>query len=559
ADISNDNFNAGHLVFDRPGRADASIVNKGTITAEEGGLVALMAPGVENDGLIAAKGGTVALVGGEAFTIDFYGDGLYSFNVTKATNQHARNVNGELMDATVKNTGTLSAKGGTVVMMARTAKGVVDNVINTSGIVEATALREEGGEIVLDGGDGNIAVAGKLDASGTGAGQRGGKARITTTGNIQLAASARVDVSGATKGGSARIGGDAHGKGSLARASQLDVADGAVIDASAQSGNAGDVVLWSDDATRFRGLIDISSRQGAGGHAEVSSARALTYDGLTNAQGITLGTLLLDPGNWTISSAANSANNINVTSLATQLNSANVTIDTAAAGVQPGALGDISLNSALLWTGKGNLTLNAQNDIFIKGGMFLQYGGIDALNTTRLALNAGRHITIDHAIISVKVGDIVANSRNFTLDGSTITNQGGDITINNSGVFANNLGHNINSLRNLSIRQNAGGSIQTVLDSANFVANDFTVTVGNGTYNQNVRVSNTSVFGRTTLQSQNGAGTTTIGGVAGVGAPGTISVAAGVKRVTIGGAGHGFTVVAKNNGNPGIANAGVHL
>lgn len=559
ADISNENFNANRLVFDRPGRADASIVNKGRITAKDGGLVALMAPGVQNDGVVAARGGNVALVGGEAFTVDFYGDGLYSFNVTKAATTRAKDQNGKALDASVANNGTLSAQGGTVIMSARAAKGVVDNAINTTGIVEAQSLSEVNGEIVLDGGDGNVAVAGVLDASGRNAGQTGGKVRVATTGNIQLASNARVDVSGHAKGGSARIGGERGGKAGMARAGQVDIAQGAAIDASGNSGDAGEVVVWSDDATRFHGDIHIRSQRGNGGFAEVSSANALTYDGFTDAGGVQLGTLLLDPGNWVISSGANSANTINVGTLAGQLNAANVTIDTASAGVQPGHLGDISLDAHLVWTGKGGLTLNALNDIKINRNLMNQYLGADAVGVDRIMLNAGRDIKVDHAIVSLSRGNAVANSRNFTLDGSTMTNLGGDITINNSGVFSNNLGHNINTGGSLSIRQNVGGSIQTAVDAGNFVAGDYTVIVGDGTYNQNVRLNNSSVIGRTILRSQNGAGATTITGVGGVGAPGTVAVAANTQRVTIGGAGQGFTLQSKSNGNPAIANGVVHL
>ena len=47
------------------------------------------------------------------------------------------------------------------------AKSVVDNVINTSGIVEAKSASLVNGQIVLDGGDaGRVQVAGRLDASG---------------------------------------------------------------------------------------------------------------------------------------------------------------------------------------------------------------------------------------------------------------------------------------------------------------------------------------------------------------------------------------------------------
>ena len=45
-DIKNADFMAGRYNFNIPGRPDASIVNKGTITASSGGFAALVAPGV---------------------------------------------------------------------------------------------------------------------------------------------------------------------------------------------------------------------------------------------------------------------------------------------------------------------------------------------------------------------------------------------------------------------------------------------------------------------------------------------------------------------------------
>ena len=55
---------AGRYNFNIPGRPDASIVNRGTITASSGGFAALVAPGVRNSGTITATLGTVALASG---------------------------------------------------------------------------------------------------------------------------------------------------------------------------------------------------------------------------------------------------------------------------------------------------------------------------------------------------------------------------------------------------------------------------------------------------------------------------------------------------------------
>jgi len=75
-----------------------------------------------------------------------------------------------------------------------------------------------------------------------------------------------------------------------------------------QTGNGGEVVLWSDQSMRFTG--NISAKGGAlsgnGGNAEVSGLTSFGYGGLTDlsaANGLN-GTLLLDPNNITIVAGA---------------------------------------------------------------------------------------------------------------------------------------------------------------------------------------------------------------------------------------------------------------
>jgi filamentous hemagglutinin family protein len=163
ADISNQDFLAGNYSFSSA--TGAAIANRGTIRAASGGSVVLFGSQVTNSGLIRADLGTVQLAAGKSFALDLTGDKLISFQVTAAVDQ-APAPGGAL----ISNTGTLGATGGRVLLTARAAKSVVDNVINTTGIVEATSASQVSGEIVLDGGTaGTVQVTGRLDASGQGA------------------------------------------------------------------------------------------------------------------------------------------------------------------------------------------------------------------------------------------------------------------------------------------------------------------------------------------------------------------------------------------------------
>ncbi|MDW9227360.1 filamentous hemagglutinin family N-terminal domain protein [Burkholderia cepacia] len=177
--ISDADFLAGAYRFS--GTSGHSVENAGTITAAEGGSVALLGARVSNTGVIRAKAGRVALGAGNAFTVNFDGNGLLNLQVE-----------GGAMDAQAHNGGLLSAEGGEVLMTARAANGLLNAVVNNSGTIEAQGLKEREGKIVLDGG--LVQVAGKLNAAG---------GDVTTRGEqVKVAVDTQVD----TRSSSGRTG-----------------------------------------------------------------------------------------------------------------------------------------------------------------------------------------------------------------------------------------------------------------------------------------------------------------------------------------------------------------
>ena len=295
--LSDANFLGGHYIFDQPGDAGAGVVNHGSITAT-GGAAILAGERVKNDGVIAAEFGTVVLAGAKTYTVDFAGDGLLKFAVTTpvdALPAGARSL--------VENSGTISARGGTVLLTAAAAKGVIANVINTSGIIEATSVAAVNGKIVLSGSGGGTEVAGALDASGRGAGETGGQVAVLGD-SVTLAPGARIDVSGDSGGGTALIGGNFRGKGPQRNAQATTVAAGAAIHADAITrGDGGRVAVWSDGDTSFGGSITArgGAQGGNGGFVETSGERLFvtgTVD--TRAPLGRAGTWLLDPSDFTI-------------------------------------------------------------------------------------------------------------------------------------------------------------------------------------------------------------------------------------------------------------------
>ncbi|MDE2334792.1 MAG: filamentous hemagglutinin N-terminal domain-containing protein, partial [Rhodospirillales bacterium] len=271
--ISAANAVAGKLVFDQPARAGARVVNEGAITVRQAGLAALVGPSVANSGVISARLGRVVLGGAAAATVDFYGDGLLSFDVTKQVRPTAH---GGL--ALVTNTGTIVADGGTVTLSAAAVDGLVTNLVDAGGRIAAASVGGRTGRIVIEGTGGSVVVSGSLQARGEAAGTTGGAIGVDATGSVTVAPGAVLDVSGAAGGGVIAVGTSlarAAGGASVAapQAAAVTVAQGATLAADASaSGDGGRVALLSSGLTDFAGYARARGGPsgGQGGAIEIS-------------------------------------------------------------------------------------------------------------------------------------------------------------------------------------------------------------------------------------------------------------------------------------------------
>ena len=307
ANITNQNFMAGVMKFDQPGsNPNAKIDNQGTITVKQAGLAALVAPQVANSGTISAKLGHVVLAGAKTATLDLFGDGLLSLDVTNQVTQAPVGPDGKAATALVTNTGVIVADGGTVQLTARAADGIVQNLVQAGGTIRAATMGDQTGVVALNGVGGSIVVEGQLSAPGTGTGHQGRRDR----GRVEPAMSrsrprARIDASGKAGGGVVAIGTTlASAKGGpgvtpTIGGAQRHRAEGATVCGRChQSGNGGKVTVLSTDATRMDGLITVrgGAQGGDGGLAEVSGG-VVSLTGKADAAAPlgTTGTLLLDP------------------------------------------------------------------------------------------------------------------------------------------------------------------------------------------------------------------------------------------------------------------------
>ena len=442
-DIRNEDFMAGDYNFDVDRASGGTVVNRGRITAAEGGIVALVAPGVENSGVIVARLGRVALASGNSFALDFYGDRLIQIGVDDSVAERLLAPDGTELKALVDNSGEIYADGGTVMLMAASvAKDVVDYAINMEGIIEARTATERNGEIVLEGaGEGIVRVTGTLDASGRESGDTGGEVKILGS-KVGLVGQAEVDVSGDAGGGEVLIGGNFQGRGPERNADFTTIGSEVAIQADAlTTGDGGRVIVWSDRVTRFYGNISARGGRdsGDGGFAEISGKQHLQFApnsiDLSAPKGL-IGELLLDPldifisdGNGSDDSVFSGDNviNFNDDSTATY-NITPAAFEAIDADITLQALRDITVNSPIDRDGSGDstLTLQAGNNLIINANITGSMGAhsfIFEADSPRSSNNdgIGKLEIASGVTITSNNGDITLIGARFEIDTSSMT------------------------------------------------------------------------------------------------------------------------------------------
>ena len=267
--------------------------------------MALVAPGVENSGVIRAELGRVVLASGNAFTLDLYGDKLVRLAVDEQALDRLTDIEGRPLRSLVANSGRIEADGGQVLLATSAAKAVLDSAVNMSGVIFARTYEQRAGEIVLAAGGGTTSVSGTSTPRDEARARAGGSVQVLGE-TVALTATSHIDASGAAGGGTALVGGDWQGGGATPHATNTTVAPERRSTLTPPSGDGGKVVVWSegdtvcwgDQRTRRDGNRKRRQSRSLGqGNAQLHRARRC------GAPRGTPGTLLLDPTDWIIGTA----------------------------------------------------------------------------------------------------------------------------------------------------------------------------------------------------------------------------------------------------------------
>ncbi|WP_287994539.1 filamentous hemagglutinin N-terminal domain-containing protein, partial [Acidiphilium sp.] len=439
AGISAKNFMAGHMVFDAPPKPGARIVNDGTITMKQAGLAAFVAPQVINRGTITATLGHVILAGASTFTLDISGDGLVSIDVTQAVRKV--DLGGRVVDALVTNQGLIVANGGTVTLTAQAVDGVIQQLLDVRGVVQADSVGQSKGAITIAGIGGDLQVAGSLLARGAQPGSGGGTIAVDATGAVRVAPTARIDTSGDAGGGVVALGTDAvraasgPGDKTAPKATSVSIAAGATIAADAtQTGTGGSVTLLSAQRTTQNGAISAQG-VGRGGVIETSSDGVISLSGTETvfATHGHDGTILLDPATLVIgagSTAAGTTGVGGVTTIGTDSNTISYvdpgTLDTLSGTIILTASSLLSVASAISLTSTGTvLTLASGGAVSISAAV--QVSGSLEIDANGV-MNIGAPIIAPGITLLDSGAGSIAIAGNVSASGTLALLAGGTIT-----------------------------------------------------------------------------------------------------------------------------------
>ena len=368
-DISNEDFLNGKLKFAGTG-TEGAVSNAGNITTPSGGQVVLIAPNVENSGVITSPNGEILLAAG------------HTVELTDTLNPALR-VEITAPEGQALNLGTLIAEGGRIGMYA--------GLVTQAGTVSATSAVAEGGRIYLKGTQAvTLTEDSVTEASGT------------TGGEIRVLADDQVNAHGTLT---------ANGGGFIeTSAATVDIA-GAKVSAG-QGGqwliDPTDVTIGDAEATTIVGSLDIGTDvvvQTTGtagdtlgtGNITVSSAIAKTAGGdatltlsahnniavnanITSTSGLLNLNLYADSdatggGSTTVSTGRTINANGGITSFAGGLTLASGTLSnttlTTATGATVASTGTSTLNNVTL---DANLTVNDGTTLTLLNGLTLANG-----------------------------------------------------------------------------------------------------------------------------------------------------------------------------------------
>ncbi len=279
-DIDNNDFLNGDYTFTKSG-SNGVVSNRGTVSVDDGGFVALLGGAVKNDGTVRAHVGTVGFAGGEKIVMSFGNNDFLRVEVPTDKWKDLIDADGNKVSATLDLGGKIESRGGFIDIAVADASDILRQSISISGIVSANTVSSQDGVISISGGSLGLAGNGRITAD----------ADYGNAGRIDVAVQS-LNMS-APMSATAETGNGGTIKVSLQQGASLS--RGAVLDASGKQGGSVSLIggLSGDKYYKLVGSGDFvaDGSDGTGGYIDISNKNGLVglFSGSISAKGTTTG------------------------------------------------------------------------------------------------------------------------------------------------------------------------------------------------------------------------------------------------------------------------------
>jgi len=148
-----DNLSDSNLELSAGGQG--SIINQGNINTESGGYIAFFTPSIENTGTLNSPEGNITLSNANSGVLYLPDSAGIGFTIDSLDS---------LNPIGIENTGTIKASGGQVLLSSAAIDTALRSAINNQGIIDVSAIHQDGGDIRILASAGSIDQAGILNA-----------------------------------------------------------------------------------------------------------------------------------------------------------------------------------------------------------------------------------------------------------------------------------------------------------------------------------------------------------------------------------------------------------
>ncbi|MEH6450889.1 MAG: filamentous hemagglutinin N-terminal domain-containing protein [Oleispira sp.] len=453
-----DNLSDANLQLSSGGQG--SIINQGNINTESGGYIAFFAPSIENTGTLNSPEGNVTLSNANSGLLYLPNSAGIGFTIDSLDS---------LNPIGIENTGTIKASGGQVLLSSAAIDTALRSAINNQGIIDVSAIHQDGGDIRILATGGSIDQAGILNANSVLNGDGG---------NIIMIAEKDMIHSGSS---SAR-GGDESGDGGFVETSGFrDLNLNSLVDTRALNGDWG---TWLIDPT----TLNIGDGNASYESSDIESA--LNTNGFLE--------YMADTINVTGIILTSSVGTLKIT--ATDLN-INESIDTSSLDLNST---NIFLNANKNLTGSGEIIFKDNSNLTINGTSVIKIENSGALSLNGVIIQGSGGD--DSLTLETVNGKIDLRQMNMTSDGllnEFIITRDVDATVN-----ANN--ENISISGNIYANTFTINNIETTKDQNIFLTDN--TTINSGTIN----FINSTITGSNSDLSLNGTNTVVLDNVDGI-------------------------------------------